>query len=61
MIHYGLGDFVKQLGENARGIVVTQLFPYERSTANPLVREALGLAKAQGEFAAMATAPLVSS
>lgn len=41
-------DFVKQLGENARGIVVTQLFPYERSTANPLVREALGLAKAAG-------------
>jgi ABC-type branched-subunit amino acid transport system substrate-binding protein len=42
-------DFVKQLGENARGIVVTQLFPYERSTANPLVREALGLAKAAGK------------
>ena len=41
-------DFVKQLGENARGIVVTQLFPYERSTSNPLVREALGLAKASG-------------
>ena len=41
-------DFVKQLGENARGIVVTQLFPYERSTSNPLVREALGLAKAAG-------------
>lgn len=41
-------DFVKSLGENARGVVVTQLFPYERSTANPLVREALGLARAQG-------------
>jgi ABC-type branched-subunit amino acid transport system substrate-binding protein len=41
-------DFVKALGENARGVVVTQLFPYERSTANPLVREALGLAKAAG-------------
>ena len=41
-------EFVKQLGENARGIVVTQLFPYERSTANPLVREALGLAKSAG-------------
>jgi len=41
-------DFVKQLGENARGTIVTQLFPYERSTANPLVREALGLAKASG-------------
>ena len=42
-------DFVKQLGDNARGIVVTQLLPYERSTANPLVREALGLAKAAGK------------
>ncbi|WP_082536788.1 MULTISPECIES: ABC transporter substrate-binding protein [unclassified Roseateles] len=41
-------EFVKALGENARGIVVTQLFPYERSTSNPLVREALGLAKAAG-------------
>jgi branched-chain amino acid transport system substrate-binding protein len=41
-------EFVKALGENARGIIVTQLFPYERSTSNPLVREALGLAKAAG-------------
>lgn len=41
-------DFVKALGENARGVVVTQLFPYERSTSNPLVREALSLAKAAG-------------
>lgn len=41
-------DFVKQMGENARGVVVTQLFPYERSTSNPMVREALGLAKAAG-------------
>jgi ABC-type branched-subunit amino acid transport system substrate-binding protein len=42
-------DFVKALGENARGVVVTQLFPYERSTSNPMVREALGLAKAAGK------------
>ncbi|MFW1406203.1 hypothetical protein ACEV85_23430, partial [Vibrio parahaemolyticus] len=35
-------------GENARGVIVTQLFPYERSTANPMVREALGLATAAG-------------
>lgn len=41
-------EFVKALGENARGVVVTQLFPYERSTSNPLVREALGLSKASG-------------
>ena len=42
------GEFVKSLGDNARGVIVTQLFPYERSTSNPLVREALGLARAAG-------------
>lgn len=42
------GDFVKALGENAHGVIVTQLFPYERSTANLMVREALSLAKAAG-------------
>lgn len=41
-------DFVKALGENARGVIVTQLFPYERSTANLMVREALSVAKAAG-------------
>lgn len=41
-------DFVKALGEHARGVIVTQLFPYERSTANLMVREALSLAKAAG-------------
>lgn len=41
-------EFVKSLGNSARGVVVTQLFPYERSTANMLVREALGIAKAAG-------------
>lgn len=41
-------DFVKSLGKDARGVIVTQLFPYERSTASPLVREALGLAKSAG-------------
>lgn len=41
-------DFVKALGESARGVIVTQLFPYERSTANLMVREALSLAKAAG-------------
>ncbi|RZI73969.1 MAG: amino acid ABC transporter substrate-binding protein [Rubrivivax sp.] len=41
-------DFVKSLGENARGVIVTQLFPYERSTANLMVREALLVAKAAG-------------
>ena len=41
-------DFVKAMGEYARGIIVTQVFPYERSTTSPLVREALSLAKARG-------------
>lgn len=41
-------DFVKALGEHGRGVIVTQLFPYERSTANLLVREALSVAKAAG-------------
>jgi len=41
-------DFVKALGEHGRGIIVTQLFPYERSTANLMVREALSLAKSAG-------------
>lgn len=40
-------DFVKALG-NIRGVIVTQLFPYERSTANLMVREALSLAKSAG-------------
>lgn len=40
--------FVKSLGENARGVIVTQVFPYERSIAFPLVKEALELAKAKG-------------
>ncbi|WP_457447302.1 ABC transporter substrate-binding protein [Roseateles sp. P5_E4] len=41
-------DFVKALGNDSRGVIVTQLFPYERSTANLMVREALSLAKSAG-------------
>jgi branched-chain amino acid transport system substrate-binding protein len=40
--------FIKLLGDNARGVVVSQVFPYERSLATPLVKEALELAKAKG-------------
>lgn len=40
--------FVKSLGENARGVIVTQVFPYERSIAFPMVREAQDLAKLKG-------------
>lgn len=39
--------FVKGLGENARGTIVTQVFPNERSISSPFVKEALTLAKAK--------------
>ncbi len=40
--------FVKLLGDHARGVIVTQVFPNERSLTTPLVREAHELALAQG-------------
>jgi len=42
------GGFIKQMGENARGTIVTQIFPYERSLSAPIVKEAYDLAKAKG-------------
>lgn len=42
------GGFIKSLGDNARGVIVTQVFPYERSISSPLVKQALELAKARG-------------
>ncbi|MFC5497480.1 ABC transporter substrate-binding protein [Caenimonas terrae] len=39
--------FVKSLGANARGVIVTQVFPSERSIAFPMVKEALALANAK--------------
>jgi branched-chain amino acid transport system substrate-binding protein len=41
------GGFVKLLGDNARGTIITQVFPNERSIASPFVKEALTLAKAK--------------
>jgi len=38
--------FIKDLGDLAHGVVVSQVFPYERSIASPLVKEAIELAKA---------------
>ena len=38
--------FIKALGENAKGTIVTQVFPYERSLANPMVKQAREYAKA---------------
>ena len=40
--------FVKQMGEYARGTIVTQVFPYERSVSALIVKEAQKLAKAKG-------------
>jgi branched-chain amino acid transport system substrate-binding protein len=40
--------FVKSLGTNARGVIVTQVFPSERSIAFPMVKEAQVLATAKG-------------
>jgi branched-chain amino acid transport system substrate-binding protein len=40
--------FVKSLGDHARGTVVSQVFPYERSLSTPMVKEAIDLAKAAG-------------
>lgn len=40
--------FVKSLGANARGVIVAQVFPYERSLATAFVKEAQEMAKAKG-------------
>ncbi|MFT3953508.1 MAG: ABC transporter substrate-binding protein [Piscinibacter sp.] len=42
------GGFIKSLKENARGVIVTQVFPYERSLSAPIVKEANDLAVARG-------------
>lgn len=39
------GAFIKQMGENARGTIVTQVFPYERASGPRFVQHALRLAK----------------
>ena len=41
------GGFIKALGDSARGVVVTQVLPSERSLNYPLVKEAMDLAKAK--------------
>jgi branched-chain amino acid transport system substrate-binding protein len=42
------GGFVKALGDSARGVVVTQVFPSERSLNYAVIKEAMDLAKAKG-------------
>ena len=39
--------FIQELGANARGVIVAQVFPYERSMATLFVKEAAELAKAR--------------
>jgi ABC-type branched-subunit amino acid transport system substrate-binding protein len=40
--------FIKALGTHSRGVIVTQVFPNERSIASPMIKEAMELAKAKG-------------
>ncbi len=42
------GGFVEALGEHSRGVVVTQVFPSERSMGYPLIKEAMELARSKG-------------
>lgn len=41
--------FVTALGDNARGVMVTQVFPSERSLSIPMIREAMDLQKRRGQ------------
>jgi len=41
--------FIKQLGDASKGVIVTQVFPSERSLGQPMVKEALTLAQAKGQ------------
>lgn len=40
--------FIEQMGNYARGTIVSQIFPYERSLSAPIVKEAHDLAQAKG-------------
>jgi branched-chain amino acid transport system substrate-binding protein len=42
------GGFIKLMGSHARGTIVSQVFPYERSLAAPIVKEANDLALKAG-------------
>ena len=41
--------FIKALGDASRGVIVTQVFPYEKSFSYGIEKEALELAKAKGQ------------
>jgi branched-chain amino acid transport system substrate-binding protein len=40
--------FIKDLGEMGHGVIVSQVFPYERSIAKPIIKEALAAARSAG-------------
>ncbi|MDO5626246.1 MAG: ABC transporter substrate-binding protein [Pseudomonadota bacterium] len=42
------GGFIRQLGDHASGVIVTQVFPDVRTMRYPINREAAALAKAKG-------------
>jgi ABC-type branched-subunit amino acid transport system substrate-binding protein len=42
--------FIKELGADAPGTIVTQVFPHERSVASPIVKEAMELASAKSDL-----------
>lgn len=48
--------FVKALGDDARGVVVTQVFPNERSLAVPMIKEAADLLHARDAQAQLSPA-----
>ncbi len=52
------GGFVKSLGANARGVVVTQVFPNERAIAYGFVKEAQDLVRASKDSAELSPAML---
>jgi len=43
--------FVTALGDSARGVMVTQVFPSERSLSIPMIREAMDLQRRRGQSA----------
>jgi branched-chain amino acid transport system substrate-binding protein len=51
--------FIKALGDHARGVVVSQVLPGERSLGVPLVKEAHDLARARGSDAPEITPALL--
>ncbi len=51
--------FVKALGETAKGVIVSQVLPPERSLAVPLVKQAHDLARARGAAAPEITPALL--